>query len=282
MFECVINVSEGHDEALLRSLEQAAGPSFADRHSDGDHHRSVFTLINEAPALLRDVRALLTASVAAIDLTHHQGVHPRLGAVDVVPFVPLAPHTLDDAVVLRDELADWVGETMGLPVFLYGPLGSGERSLPFVRKHGFVDLWPDRGPQQPDPRSGAITVGARPLLLAWNLWLSHTSLERTKELATALRQPGVRTLGLQVGRDSQVSCNVIDVDAVALSALYDQVASSLQGDEQLLRGELVGLAPQRVLDRNDSSRWAQLGLDPDATIEARLAQRTTTPERDAQ
>jgi len=92
----------------------------------------------------------------------------------------------------------------------------------------------------------------------------------------------VRTLGLQVGRDTQVSCNVIDVDAVALSALYDQVASSLQGDEQLLRGELVGLAPQRVLDRNDSSRWAQLGLDPDATIEARLAQRTTTPERDAQ
>lgn len=271
MFECVINVSEGRSLDVLVALERAAGASLRDRHSDAVHHRSVFTLINDAETLVSDVQTFISAAVAAIDVSHHEGVHPRLGAVDVVPFVPLGTHTLAEAAALRDELAAWVATELRAPVFLYGLVDGVERTLPFVRKHAFCDLAPDVGGQWLSGRTGALTIGARPLLLAWNIWLANTSLERTRSLAARLRQPGVRTLGLDLSGATQVSCNIIDVDAVSLSDLYDQIAAALTPPETITRCELVGLAPRRVLERVPSSRWGEVGLDPSATIEARLA-----------
>ena len=268
MFECVINISEGQNQTLLTAMDEAAGPSLRDRHSDQWHNRSVFTLINEASDLVGDVRQLLTTAFALLDIGQHQGVHPRRGVVDVVPFVPLDEHTLDEAVELRDALGAWVAEHCALPVFFYGPLAAGERTLPDVRRMAFRSLPPDLGPLEADGRSGAVTIGARPLLVAWNIWLD-ASLDRAKELASALRQPGVRTLGLTVGASTQVSCNVIDVTTVSLAALYDQVAAGLTGNEALLRAELVGLAPQVILDHVPPARWATLGLSPEATIEVR-------------
>lgn len=270
MFECVINISEGRDETLLRALEQAAGPSLRDRHSDRDHHRSVFTLVHDAPTLVANVQQLIRAAVDCLDLTLHDGVHPRLGVVDVVPFVPLDTHTIDEAVQLRDDLAQWIREALGLPVFLYGPVNGHDRPLPFVRKHAFGALAPDGFPDHVPARSGAISVGARPLLLAWNIWLRGASLARTVAMASALRQPGVRTLGLAVGDATQVSCNVIDVAHVPLTALYDEVSAQLLTGESIERCELVGLAPRSALDLVDPSRWAQVDLRPEATIEARL------------
>lgn len=269
VFECVINISEGQDPILLTHLEWAAGGSLRDRHSDEWHNRSVFTLINEPAPLLADVQRLLGAAIARLDIGVHRGVHPRLGVVDVVPFVPLDEHTIDEAVALRDELGEWVARTFGIPVFFYGPLGNGERTLPEVRRTAFTTLAPDRGPATSDPRAGAVTIGARPLLVAWNLWLTNTSIERTKQLAAALRRPGVRTLGLTVGPSTQVSCNIIEVTHVSLGELYDDVAASLREPEELLRAELVGLTPQVILERVAPTRWSALGLSPEATIEAR-------------
>lgn len=270
MFECVINISEGIDSAVVARLAEAAGRSLRDRHSDRAHHRSVFTLINEAEHLVNDVHQLIDTALVELDLRGHQGVHPRLGVVDVVPFVPLGSATLADAVILRDVTARWVATTYQVPVFLYGPLGSGERSLPDVRRGAFVTLAPDYGPAAVDPRRGAVTCGARPLLIAWNLWLEGVDVARTKSVAASLRRPGVRTLGLDLGTVTQVSCNIIDVTSISLATLYDEVVNQL-GSQPIVHAELVGLIPKVALDLVPESRWTALGLSRDDTIESRLA-----------
>ncbi|NNN09606.1 MAG: hypothetical protein HKL85_10510 [Acidimicrobiaceae bacterium] len=273
MFECVINISEGRDDGLLDRFSRAAGLSLRDRHSDHFHNRSVFTLINTAPQLLVDVHALVTAAMTSLDLACHEGVHPRLGIVDVVPFVALAPNVIDEARELRDDTAQWIAATHQVPVFLYGPLPHGERSLPYVRSHAFKDLTPDAGPTNRDERRGAVVVGAREILVAWNLWLKDVPLERAKSLAKLVRRPGVRALGLQVGDEVQVSCNFTDTSLVTPSQVYDQVSSHIDEPGVIVRAELVGLIPRSLLQRENSQRWSQLGLSDSATIESRMSLR---------
>jgi glutamate formiminotransferase len=272
VFECVINISEGRDEAVLNELSLAAGGSLRDRHSDAFHHRSVFTLINERDAMVNDSRSLIGAAYERLDLTRHQGVHPRFGVVDVVPFVALEPDLPAAAVALRDRCADWIAVTFEVPVFLYGPLADGStRTLPEVRRGAFAALRPDVGPDSPSPTRGSVAVGARPVLVAWNLWLGEVSMTQARAMASALRRPGVRALAFEVGDDVQVSCNIIDTDAARPSQLYDQVESMLPVGGLIRRAELVGLAPASMLNREDRDRWAQLGLSADSTIEARCA-----------
>ena len=269
MFECVLNLSEGRRLDVLDELSRAAGASLRDRHADAFHHRSVFTLINEPDQLVADVRALIDAALARLDLTRHEGVHPRFGVVDVVPFVALdsAP---ERACALRDDTARWLAQTHGVPVFLYGHLDGGERSLPEVRRRAFRDLSPDVGPARAHPRFGASAVGCRPILVAWNLWLEGVDLVSARLVASALRRPGLRTLAFEVGDAVQVSCNVIDVSAVRLSSVYDEVASRLPRGGRIARAELVGLAPRALLEAEDPSRLAQLDLAAERTIEARI------------
>ncbi len=269
MLECVVNISEGRDRAVLERLSLSAGISLRDRHSDVFHNRSVFTLINTAAELLRDVRNLINVAVGVLDLEHHEGVHPRLGVVDVVPFVALWPDLPAAAIQLRDLTAEWIATTHEVPVFLYGPLPAGDRTLPYVRANAFKSLHPDFGPPRPDPRLGAVVVGARDVLIAWNLWLKDVSLERAKLLAQLVRRPGVRALGLQVGDEVQVSCNLFDTSVATPSQVYDLVASHVT-EGVIDHAELVGLIPRSVLDAEDPTRWAQLGLSEDATIESRL------------
>ncbi|MBW4030489.1 MAG: hypothetical protein HIU57_07410, partial [Acidobacteria bacterium] len=227
MLECVVNISEGRDLEMLDHLSTSAGTSLRDRHRDTFHNRSVFTLINDADRLQRDVRHLIGAALARLDLAVHEGVHPRLGVVDVVPFVALAPDVFATAVRLRDLTAEWIATTHHVPVFLYGPVGGGERTLPYVRAHAFKDLAPDRGPARGDAHRGAVVVGARDVLVAWNLWLSGASLEQARRLAALVRRPGVRALGLRVGDRVQVSCNLFDTTVASPSQVYDQVAAHL-------------------------------------------------------
>jgi len=271
VLECVLNLSEGRDLDRVTRLAQAAGPSLRDLHSDAFHNRSVLTLINPVDELERDVRGLIDATFRLLDLEHHEGVHPRLGVVDVVPFVPLAPATMDSATRLRQRTAQWVASTFDVPVFLYGPLDGVERSLPFVRAHAFKDLVADFGPALADVHRGAVVVGARDILVAWNLWLSGVSLDEARGLARMARRPGLRALGLQVGDQVQVSCNIVDVEMVTPSQVFDLVKAHLPLTGAIERAELVGLAPRSVLQKEDRARWAQLDLSEDATIESRLA-----------
>jgi glutamate formiminotransferase len=258
VLECVVNVSEGRDPAVLEALIAAAGRALLDLHTDRDHHRSVLTLVGEeAP------RAVATAAVAAIDLRRHDGVHPRIGAIDVVPFVPLAGSTLDDALDARDRFCRWAGDELDLPCFRYGP----ERSLPEVRRGAFDALAPDCGPAEPHPSAGACAVGARPLLVAYNVWLTEPDVAEAKRIAGSLRGPGVRALGLDVGGRAQVSMNLVDPAAVGPALVVERI-----GREAAIAGcELVGLVPRAVLDAVSPDRWASLDLGEERTIEARLA-----------
>jgi glutamate formiminotransferase len=260
VLECVINISEGAHTERIHALAQSVGTDLLDLHSDADHNRSVFTLAGvEAP------RVLARAALGLLDLTQHSGVHPRVGIIDVVPFVAIEPSTFDDALRARDDFARFAAGELGVPCFLYGP----ERTLPFIRKHAFVDLVPDHGPREPHPLAGAICVGARPILVAYNLWLKDASLETAKSIARQIRSESVRALGLQVGPLAQVSMNLIDPSVTGPDAVWDFVERHAAID----RAELVGLVPARTLAGIDRSRWAQLDLSADKTIEARLARR---------
>ena len=261
MLECVVNVSEGRDEGVIEALRRAAGRPLLDLHSDRSHHRSVLTMAG--PDLEEGVRRVAAQAVSAIDLRAHQGVHPRLGVVDVVPFVPLAGASLPDAVAARDRCATWAAAELSLPCFLYGP----ERSLPDVRRSAFSGLMPDSGPPQAHPTAGACAAGARPLLVAYNLWLAPgAGLERAREVAGAIRAPALRALGLQVEGAAQVSCNLVDPLAFGPEAAYDAVAALAP----VARAELVGLVPEAVVSAVPAARWAELDLGPSKTIEARL------------
>jgi glutamate formiminotransferase len=280
LVECVVNVSEGRDLDVLSQLAAAAGPALLDLHRDPDHNRSVLTLAGPAEAVAEGARSLAAATVARLDLREHAGAHPRLGVLDVVPFVPyepggLPPEDLSAAVVLRDEFARWIGAELGVPSFLYGPLPGGRaRTLPAIRRHAFGaaeagGLTPDDGPAVPDPRTGATAVGARPVLVAYNVWVS--SVEVARRVAPLVRRAEVRALSLAVGARAQVSCNLIEPARYGPGVLYDAVAALVtQAGGTVQGGELVGLLPEVVLTAVPASRWRELGLSEEATVESRL------------
>ena len=258
MLECVVNISEGRDRSTIAAIADAAGPALLDLHTDPDHHRSVLTLLGEqAP------RAVAAQAVALLDLRRHEGAHPRIGVVDVVPFVPLDDATAADAVTARDAFCRWAADELGLPCFRYGP----ERTLPEVRRGAFAAFGPDAGPPDPHPSAGAVAVGARPLLVAYNVWLAAADLEAARHIASALRGPTVRALGLAVGDRVQVSMNLIDPLVTGPGAVVDAVAALAP----IAGCELVGLVPTAVLEAEDPRRWGDLDLGPDRTIEARRA-----------
>ena len=271
---------------VLSELAASAGPALLDLHRDPDHNRSVLTIAGPAEVVAAATRALATTAVARLDLRAHQGAHPRLGVLDVVPFVPFepgrpAPEDLSDAVVLRDEFARWLGAELGVPSYLYGPLPGGRtRTLPDIRRsaRGTRDgartpdpaPAPDFGPAQPDPRTGVTAVGARRVLVAYNVWVSSVEVART--VAPLVRGPHVRALGLAVGRRAQVSCNLVEPDRHGPALLYDEVAArAAQAGGSVEGAELVGLIPASVLAAVPEARWAELGLSVTSTVESRLA-----------
>jgi len=280
VYECVVNVSEGRDTGALAQLVAAAGETLLDLHRDPDHHRAVLTMAGPADAVALGARAVAGAVVDSLDLAEHAGVHPRLGVLDVVPFVPYepgaaTPFDLSGAVALRNAFAHWLGTELGVPAFLYGPLpGGATRPLPEVRRHAFGEaraggLAPDYGPGRPDPRTGATAVGARRVLVAYNVWVS--SVEVAREVAAAVRGPEVRALGLAVGGRAQVSCNLLAPDHYGPGALYDAVDALVDDAGGVVEGaELVGLIPERVLATVPRHRWAELGLSAEQTVERRL------------
>jgi glutamate formiminotransferase len=239
----------------------------------------VLTLAGAPDEVAIAARSLAGATVELLDLRAHEGVHPRLGVLDVVPFVPYdpghaAPTDLSAAVAHRDDFARWLAEELGVPSFLYGPLPGGRnRSLPAIRRHAFAPsapLTPDFGPARPDPRTGATAVGARRVLVAYNVWVS--SLEVARLVAPRVRGPHVRALALAVGERAQVSCNLLDPETLGPAPLYDAVAARAAEVGGRVEGaELVGLLPEVVLAAAPPGRWPELGLSAETTVEARLA-----------
>jgi glutamate formiminotransferase len=272
LLECVVNVSEGRNKPVLDALAAECGSCLLDVHSDADHNRSVFTLAGDADAAERAVKGLARAVVRRLDIRGHVGVHPRFGVLDVVPWVSVEGWPLQDSRPLgpagdsarraRDRFARWVADELQVPVFLYGP----ERSLPEVRRLAWRSLVPDFGPQQPHPTAGAVAVGSRPLMVAYNLWMDQVDLVQAKAIAAAVRSPAVRTLAFALRHGTQVSCNLIQPFTVGPAGVWDQVDHLAS----VARAELVGLLPQAVLDRVPTDRWAGLDLSSRQTIEARL------------
>jgi glutamate formiminotransferase len=275
---CAINLSEGRDPSALRELAAAAGRALLDLHADTEHHRSVLTLIGDEDALHR----LLSVALGRLCLDDHAGVHPRLGVVDVVPFVPLvlgasrddlARARLDEAVAARDALAAWVADTFAVPCFLYGPeIGGGTRTLPDIRRHAFADLAPDLGPRAPHPSAGAVCVGARRALVAYNVLLATSDLALGRKIAADLRSPEVRCLAFPLAAGVQISANLVAPWSVGPATFADAVARRAAAANVTLCGsELVGLLPRAVLDDVPAERWDALDLAPERTLEARLA-----------
>ncbi|MGQ0743766.1 MAG: hypothetical protein ACT4OS_05425 [Acidimicrobiales bacterium] len=284
MLEAVINLSEGRDLPLLATLAAAAGDCLIDVHSDPDHHRSVFTLAGAGVEAATMAVAALAAD--ALDLGRHRGAHPRMGVVDVVPFVALAPTTPRMALAARDRFARWFA-ARGVPCFLYGDLpdtaptdiaagapgssGGGSPTpmptLPDIRREAYRTLMPTFGPRAPHPRAGSCCVGARPPLVAYNLWLSpQVSVAQARAAAQSLRGPAVRALALDVGGRLQLSFNLTDPDTFGPADIFDQAGALVP----VVAAELVGLIPSSVLAAVPRRRWRQLDLGADRTLEERI------------
>lgn len=255
-----MNVSEGRNRDVLVRLASAVSGDVLDIHTDQDHNRSVFTLVGEdAP------RRLTETALELMNITDHSGVHPRIGVVDVVPFVPLTGSSWADAVTARNNFAEWAASELNVPCFLYGD----ERTLPDIRRGAWNQLQPDVGPTEPHSTAGGICVGVRPPLIAYNLWLKDIDLAATKKIASQVRSKTIRTLGLQVGDYTQVSINLVQPDISNPAHAFDAV----QEYADIHHAELVGLLPREVLVSIPVGRWEELDLAEDRTIEWRLENR---------
>ena len=278
MLECVPNVSEGRDAAALAALSAACGPSLLDVHTDPDHNRSVFTLAGPGFRDAETAVAALARSVAThLDLTHHEGVHPRIGMLDVVPFCAL-DEDHDIAASAAIGFAEWAVAELALPVFLYDDADPLRRSLPELRAEAFRKRAPDLGPPTPHPTLGAVAVGARPPLVALNCWLDTNDVTVARRIAGKVRErdgglAGVRALGLALETEDivQVSMNLVDLPVTGLEAAVTEVRRlAAKDDWEVTRVELVGLMPAAELAgcTDEFRAWAHLG--DEITIEARL------------
>jgi glutamate formiminotransferase len=260
--ESVPNFSEGRDEGVLAELGAALslGARLLDLHSDPDHHRSVFTLVGTGDELVEALLGGIRVAVERIDLRGHDGTHPRIGAADVVPLVPLRPEQEPDARGAALALADRLAAELELPVFFYGRLTDDEREPAFYRQGGPDELArrlaegevvPDRGPAALHPTAGGVIVGVRRPLIAFNVNLRSRDVEAARRIARRVRErdggfPGVRALGLDLPHAGvvQVSMNVTDWEAAALHDIVERVAHEAGAlGIEVTESELVGLMP---------------------------------------
>lgn len=271
--ECVINISEGKNVPALSELANAAGDGLLDVHSDSYHNRSVFTLYGSK--VYECAISLTERAFDLLDIAIHEGVHPRMGVVDVVPFVPIAGATIADAMRARQRYASEISATFSVPVFLYGP----ERTLPQIRREAFKELLPDFGPPEPHPRFGSLCVGVRDLLVAYNLYLVKPDLGTAKKIANMVRGQYFRVLGLKVGDEVQISANLIDPLNHGIYEFYRAVSKHVE----VSRGELVGLAPLQIVQEVPKELWTVLDLSLEQTIEFRTRSKDLgPPDRRAQ
>jgi glutamate formiminotransferase len=287
--ESVPNVSEGRDETVLIELTKAfSSPArLLDVHADWDHHRSVFTLVGSGPDLVETLLAGIAAAAERIDLRRHSGAHPRIGAADVVPLVPLEPESEPAAREAALTLADRIAAELELPVFFYGNLTEDGREPAFFRRGGPHELQrridggelrPDRGPERLHATAGGVLVGVRRPLVAFNVNLRSDDLEAARAIAAVVRErdggfPGVRALGLDLPNAGlvQVSMNVTDWQAASLVDIVARVGAEADARGIEVAGsELVGLMPAGVAVEAAGALLRIEGFDPSRVLELRL------------
>jgi glutamate formiminotransferase len=279
MLECIPNVSEGRDARVLERLSTACGDALLDRHVDPDHHRSVFTLAGVH--VVASVHALAEAVAEHVDLRAHTGAHPRLGALDVVPFVALGDDEPANAVGAARAFAQWIGDALAVPAFLYDHADPEGRTLPEVRRDAFVRRQPDAGPIAAHPALGAVAVGARAPMIAVNCELAIEDLALARAVATRVRErdgglPGVRALGIHLPSRHrvQVSMNLVDLERTGLERACTEVETLARAaGNDVARIELVGLLPAAELARSEPAFLERAGIGVDQTIESHLARR---------
>jgi glutamate formiminotransferase/glutamate formiminotransferase/formiminotetrahydrofolate cyclodeaminase len=285
--ESVPNFSEGRDRAVVDAIGAAISghAELLDVHADPDHNRSVFTLVGDDDAIVEALLAGIAVARERIDLRTHEGAHPRIGAADVVPVVPIRREQAERARAVALEVARRVGEELRLPVFLYAELAGG-RGPAYLRRGGpqglqrridAGELVPDFGPPTLDERAGGVIVGARRPLIAFNVNL-RGHVEAAREVAAVVRErgggfPGVRALGLDLPRAGvvQVSMNVEDYEAAALHEIVARVESEAAARGlELIGSELVGLMPAGAAAAAAGSQLRIDGFDASRVLELRL------------
>jgi glutamate formiminotransferase len=288
LVECVPNFSEGRRLEVVDRLAEAVtgtpGALLLDRTSDASHNRSVLTLAGEAGAVIRAMERAVEVAVGEIDMEHQSGEHPRIGAVDVIPFVPLGDSTLDECIQLARDFGARIAARFELPVFLYAAAATrADRvKLADVRRGQYEGLkleigqlgrQPDFGPARMHPSAGAVAVGARPFLIAYNINLASTDIELARRIARRVRESGgglprVQAMGVALDDPAcaQVSMNLLDFSVTPLWLVWETVRNEAAGDGvELLESELIGLCPLAAfVDVADHS-----GVDRSASIEAR-------------
>jgi glutamate formiminotransferase len=289
--EAVPNFSEGRDPAVVKAIGRALAEHarLLDVHTDEDHHRCVFTLVGDDREIVDALVAGIACARERIDLREHEGVHPRIGAADVVPLVPIRPDDAERARAAALNVARRVGEELRLPVFLYADLGGG-RGPAFFRRGGCEELQsridagevaPDFGPARLHPAAGGVIVGARRPLIAFNVNLgAGATVEVAREIAAVVRErgggfPGVRALGLELPRagKAQVSMNVEDWEASALHEILAAVEREARARGVEVEGaELVGLMPAGAAAAAAGAVLRIDGFDATRLLELRLLQ----------
>lgn len=296
LVECIPNLSEGRRGELIdelgRLLDRRPATALLHAHPDVDHNRTVYTVVGEPGALLDALEDLYAAALDAVDLRQHHGVHPRLGAVDVCPFVPLPRHgsEMEDCVELARELGGRVSQRFDLPVFFYGAAAASEErsDLTLVRRGQFEGLaaklrdpaWgPDLGPARPHVSGGATVIGARGPLIAYNVVLETDDLDLARAVAREVRASsgglaGIKAMGVALeSRDLvQVSMNVEDPATTPLHVAVDHVrAAAAERGARVLETELVGLMPLESLVAATGHSLQLVDFDEDRVLEEAIA-----------
>jgi len=276
VIECMPNVSEGRRrdviDRLADSLRAVPGMRVLDVESDATHNRSVFTLAGDAAAMQAGVPTLFEGAIAAIDLTTHQGEHPRLGAVDVTPFIPIDGVTMDECVVLAKSIAQDVAARFSLPIYLYEDASTNpqRKNLEDIRRGEFEGLaakmatpgWaPDYGPAAPHPTAGASVIGARMPLIAYNINLATDRLDVARRIASAIRMSSgglryVKAMGIPLEDRGivQVSMNLTNYEKTPIFRVFEMVKREAERyGVNVLESEIVGLVPAAAL--RQSVEW---------------------------
>lgn len=301
--ECIPNFSEGRNpatvQALAAAVESIPGVRLLDRTSDADHHRSVLTFAGDPDAVLEAAFQAIRIATGLIDLRSHTGVHPRIGATDVVPFVPIQNSTMEDCVQLARRLGERVGAELKIPVFLYEQAaGHPDRTrLETIRQGGLSGLgarmaagrnWrPDFGPAHLHDTAGAIVIGARPPLIAFNVNLNSPDLNIAKTIARTIRHsngglPCVKAIGVALASRGivQVSMNLTDYRVTSMATAFRAVQiEATKAGVEIAESELIGLVPQAALDQAAASLLQIRNFDSTQILEIRLASaRATRPD----
>ena len=292
LLEAIPNISEGRRPATIRTLEQACtdgGAHLLHTSSDPSHHRTVLTVAGARGAVHDAMLALVANAVRLIDLREHAGVHPRVGAVDVLPLVPLAGAAMSDAVALAKQLAEEIAATLGVPVFLYEEAAAAphRRRLDQIRAGGLdalasrmqrSDWTPDAGPRTPHPTAGVLVAGARRPLVAFNVDLDTTDIAIATAIARQVRArdgglPGVKALPLWLAHRGrvQVSMNLTDLEQTNAAQAFRAVESAaLAAGVAVAESEVVGLIPEAALGGCAPETLRIAGWSPDLLLEEQL------------